>query len=115
MFFVISGFVIVHVTKKFHRRTFGPREFFLRRLARIVPLYWIMTSAILFYLLREYGSLARVNLTPLSVVSSYLFIPFLQTDGAMLPVHGVGWTLNYEMFFYAWFCLALLFARRTGF
>jgi len=32
----------------------------------------------------------------------------------MAPVHGVGWTLNYEMFFYACFCFALLFARRTG-
>jgi exopolysaccharide production protein ExoZ len=26
----------------------------------------------------------------------------------------VGWTLNYEMFFYLCFCLALLFTRRTG-
>ena len=48
------------------------------------------------------------------MVASYLFIPVPQADGAMLPVHGVGWTLNYEMFFYALFCLALVFARRTG-
>ncbi len=32
----------------------------------------------------------------------------------MAPVHGVGWTLNYEMFFYSCFAFALLFSRKAG-
>jgi peptidoglycan/LPS O-acetylase OafA/YrhL len=79
-----------------------------------VPLYWVTTCIILIYLLLQYGQLAAANFSLASVAASYLFIPWSQLDGYMAPVHGVGWTLNYEMFFYAWFCLALLFSRRNG-
>jgi len=114
LFFVISGFVMVYASERFYRQPRAPLEFFLRRLARIVPLYWITTSIILIYLLIQYRDLARANFSLESVVASYLFIPWLQIDGYMAPVHGVGWTLNYEMFFYSCFCFALLFSRRTG-
>jgi exopolysaccharide production protein ExoZ len=114
LFFVISGFVMVYSSERFYRRPRAPQEFFLRRLARIVPLYWTTTSIILVYLLIQYRDLARANFTLESVAASYLFIPWPQIDGYMAPVHGVGWTLNYEMFFYACFCFALLFSRRTG-
>ena len=97
LFFVISGFVMVYASQRYFGRTKAPQEFFLRRLARIVPLYWLTTSIILVYLLVQ-----------------YLFIPYPQLNGLMAPVHGVGWTLNYEMFFYTCFCVALLFSRRTG-
>jgi len=33
-------------------------------------------------------------------------------DGAVLPLYGLGWTLNYEMAFYALFALGLGFSRR---
>jgi exopolysaccharide production protein ExoZ len=114
VFFVISGFVMVYSSQPLFERPKAPQEFFLRRLARIVPLYWITTSIILGYLLIQYGDLAKVQFTPEAVVASYLFIPYPQLDGFMAPVHGVGWTLNYEMFFYLCFCLALLFSRLTG-
>jgi peptidoglycan/LPS O-acetylase OafA/YrhL len=114
LFFVISGFVMVYASERFFRRAAGPLEFFLRRLARIVPLYWATTSIILAYLLLHYGRLATVNFTPEAVLASYLFVPYPQTDGYMAPVHGVGWSLNYEMFFYACFCLALPLGRRVG-
>jgi len=114
LFFVISGFVMVYSSGPFFGRPRGSQEFFLRRLARIVPLYWVTTSIILAYLLLQYRSLAAANFSPTAVVASYLFIPYPQTDGFIAPVHGVGWTLNYEMFFYACFCAAVLFTRRTG-
>jgi exopolysaccharide production protein ExoZ len=114
LFFVISGFVMVYSSGAYFGRVGGPQEFFLRRLARIAPLYWVTTSIILVYLLLQYRGLAAVNFSPAAVVASYLFIPYPQTDGFMAPVHGVGWTLNYEMFFYACFCGAVLFTRRTG-
>ncbi len=28
-----------------------------------------------------------------------------------MPVHGLGWTLNYEMFFYALFAVSMAFSR----
>lgn len=114
LFFVISGFVMVYSSGGYFGRSRGAQEFMLRRLVRIVPLYWLTTSVILAYLLLQYRSLAAANFTAGAVIASYLFIPYPQTDGFMAPVHGVGWTLNYEMFFYAFFCGAVLFSRRTG-
>jgi exopolysaccharide production protein ExoZ len=114
LFFVISGFVMVYASERFFRREASPAEFFLRRLARIVPLYWVTTSIILAYLLLHYGSLQAVHFSPAVVIASYLFIPYPQTDGYMAPVHGVGWSLNFEMFFYVCFCLALPLGRRPG-
>jgi exopolysaccharide production protein ExoZ len=114
LFFVISGLVMVYASDSYFGRARAPQEFFLRRLVRIVPLYWAMTTIVLVYLFLQYRDLARANFSPASVVASYLFIPWPQVDGFMAPVHGVGWTLNYEMLFYALFALAVLFTRRTG-
>jgi len=114
LFFVISGFVMVYASERFFRRAARPLEFLLRRVARIVPLYWVTTSIVLTYLLLHYGSLAAVNLSPQAVIASYMFVPYPQTNGFMAPVHGVGWSLNFEMFFYLCFCLALPLGRRPG-
>jgi peptidoglycan/LPS O-acetylase OafA/YrhL len=111
---VISGLVMVYASDSYFGRARAPQEFFLRRLVRIVPLYWLTTTIVLLYLLLQYRDLARANFSPESAAASYLFIPWPQLDGYMAPVHGVGWTLNYEMFFYALFSLAVLFTRRTG-
>ena len=34
------------------------------------------------------------------ILASYFFIPWPRPDGLMEPALGLGWTLNYEMFFY---------------
>jgi exopolysaccharide production protein ExoZ len=47
-------------------------------------------------------------------VESVLFIPYRGADGLYQPLIGQGWTLNYEMIFYALFAVALLLPRRTG-
>jgi exopolysaccharide production protein ExoZ len=114
VFFVISGFVMAYTSEPYFGRSRGSQEFFLRRVARVVPLYWATTSIILVYVILHYHDLGAANFTPASVLASYLFIPVQQTNGVILPVHGVGWTLNYEMFFYACFSLAVLFSRRIG-
>jgi exopolysaccharide production protein ExoZ len=114
VFFVLSGFVMVYTSEAYFGRPRGPQGFFLRRVARIVPLYWATTSIILAYMILHYHDLTTVHFTPMLVLASYLFIPLPQTDGFMAPVHGVGWTLNYEMFFYACFSVAVLFPRRVG-
>lgn len=46
------------------------------------------------------------------IVASYLFVPYPRpVDGAMLPLLPLGWTLNYEMFFYLVFAVALMLPR----
>jgi hypothetical protein len=45
------------------------------------------------------------------LATSLLFIPYPNSGGAVVPLFGVGWTLNFEMFFYALFALALFGPR----
>lgn len=107
IFFVISGFVMGVSGHKFLTEASGWWSFLKRRIIRVVPLYWFATSlkiiaAITFPKLAAHSYLAISYL-----ISCYLFIPSPNADGEMLPILTVGWTLNYEMFFYIVFSLAI--------
>ena len=112
LFFVISGFIMVYASEDLFEQPDAPRTFFLRRLIRIVPLYWLVTTVLLVYLLLRYRSL--LEHTPTTVVASYFFIPTYNSAGPMAPVLPVGWTLNYEMFFYLVFAGGLLLKRTVA-
>jgi len=47
------------------------------------------------------------------VVASYLFVPWENPYGRFYPILILGWTLNFEMFFYAMFAIALRYPRRA--
>jgi peptidoglycan/LPS O-acetylase OafA/YrhL len=83
--------------------------FLVRRVARIVPLYWLMSAVMIAYCAAR--GFAASDTSPAHAALSFLFIPYPRPSGEMSPVYGVGWTLNYEMFFYAVFALCLA-ARR---
>lgn len=110
VFFVISGFIMFHVTPD----DIGPaatRTFWLRRLIRVMPLYWVMTTiVVLFYLTGIPRS--TIDLSADYLLFSYLLLPVESLRGWMEPVMPVGWTLIYEMFFYFCFGLALLLPSR---
>jgi exopolysaccharide production protein ExoZ len=113
VFFVISGFVMVYASEPLFGRSDGAREFWLRRLIRIVPLYWAVTSLYLVLTLL-FPDMATSRYSPALIAASYLFFPFPREDGVMQPVAGLGWTLNYEMFFYLVFGLGLAFQRKAA-
>jgi len=48
------------------------------------------------------------------LIKSLLFIPYVAANGEMTPVVVAGWTLNYEMFFYALFAVSLLAGRAAA-
>jgi len=117
LFFVISGFVIVFASKKLFCTPGGRREFMRRRLIRIVPLYW--TALTLRVLALSAGALVGVKAFPdaTAILASYLFIP----ADAMgfgpkypFPILDLGWTLNYEMFFYVLFSLFVVLRRELA-
>ncbi len=113
VFFVISGFVIVHSSQNLYGTPQAGRRFAARRLARIVPLYWLMTS---LFLAEWFLNPASINgdIGGLGyIVKSYLFIPAARPDGLVQPALGLGWTLNYEMFFYVLF-LPFLALRQSA-
>lgn len=104
LFFAISGFVMVHAARHLYGAPGARRAFAARRLARIVPLYWLATLVAVIWAMR-YGP--RPDLP--AMIQSFAFVPFASSGaaGRIVPVLEVGWTLNYEMLFYLIFAAAL--------
>jgi peptidoglycan/LPS O-acetylase OafA/YrhL len=109
LFFVLSGFVMIYSSQGLFKDRSGWKIFAERRIVRIVPIYWIATSVKVLALLLTTGYVLHAQFKIVNVVGSYLFLPTFNSDGSVTPVMGVGWTLNFEMFFYFTFAVALLF------
>jgi exopolysaccharide production protein ExoZ len=103
IFFVISGFIIVYASRELFTARSGWLRFLCRRLARIVPLYWGVTTLAVAISLIGHPDYWSYFFVPSWIVSTYLFLPF---DGRM-PMVAVGWTLNFEMLFYAVFAVVI--------
>ncbi|NGM36508.1 acyltransferase [Methylobacterium sp. DB0501] len=112
VFFVISGFIIVHAAAALHGRADARSVFLAHRVARVVPLYWLATTLYLALAWLRPGLLGAGAEGPLYLAASYLFWPMARADGAVQPLYSLGWTLNYEMAFYALFALVLPWGRR---
>lgn len=104
VFFVISGFII---SLSACRHLGQPGAFLLRRFLRVAPMYYLFTTAMVAILLLLPGAAKDTVLEPGQILNSYLFLPFERHDGRIAPVLSLGWTLNYEMFFYALMALSL--------
>ena len=107
IFFVISGFVMTISSAPLRRATHPARTFLARRLERVVPMYWLVTTLKVCVLLLA-PALAMNGLGGWPHIAwSYLFLPSLSPEGRFEPVVVVGWTLNFEMAFYLLFAGAL--------
>jgi exopolysaccharide production protein ExoZ len=103
VFFVISGFIMVYVSGADFAKPGAAWHFLRRRLIRIVPLYWALTTIMLAVGLLLPHLLAIPVGSTQYVVSSYLFIPEWRVGAPVpeiRPLLALGWTLNYEMLFY---------------
>ncbi len=103
LFFVISGFIMVHVAWNFRRGISACLEFLTARASRIYPLYWLVSLAVLMIWLTR----------PDIVFTSFDSQPNIWKSFALwpdnrAPLLTVGWTLVHEIFFYFVFALALL-------
>jgi peptidoglycan/LPS O-acetylase OafA/YrhL len=114
LFFVISGFIMVYASAKLFGRPHASISFFAMRVVRIVPLYWAVTGLVLVALLRGQTGLAALDLSWPAIGASFLFVPYARPSGLTWPLLQVGWTLNYEMYFYSVFAVALVLPRRLA-
>lgn len=103
---LISG-VVLAVTAKPDET---PLAFFLARAIRIVPIYWLLTSATFLMALFKPWLFYQIDLSAPSVISSFLFLPHANLGGVIQPILFVGWTLNYVLLFYLLFAVSR-FAR----
>ena len=101
IFFVISGFIMCFITRQ------DADDFLTKRSVRIVPMYWLCTLAfIVFAYMSGRLSLSIWTTLATDLPRSLLFLPSEKT-----PLLGVGWTLNFEIYFYLAFAVALWINR----
>lgn len=103
IFFVISGFIISYVAAR------DPSDFMVKRLIRIVPAYWAATL-LLFALVIALPHLFHTAKPDPQLLG--LSLAFLPSAPGVNPILAVGWSLNYEMYFYVLFALSLAVSRR---
>jgi len=103
IFFVISGFIMLSSASRDDWK-----NFIIKRMIRIIPLYWLANAilAAITYVRRGFSSgdipdifLSILFIPHFSPVDPYYIWPFLTP----------GWSLNFEMFFYIVFAAALFF------
>jgi peptidoglycan/LPS O-acetylase OafA/YrhL len=109
-FFVLSGFLITTLLLRETARKgrFSLRDFYRRRILRIVPVYFFVVTAVSAYFILIKGQWDYAELVPYY----YLFLAnFLTTD---IPLLAPTWSLSVEEQYYlVWPLLLLLLPRRA--
>jgi len=108
VFFVISGFIIAYIG------TGRPEHFFRRRLIRVVPFYWAATLTVFAVALVAPHVFSTTTASVPHLVSSLAFVPRMNPAGEMMPTLLLGWSLNFEMFFYVLFAMALAISPKRA-
>lgn len=106
VFFVISGFIIATTTRG-QAGVEAAGAFLWRRFRRVAPIYWLLSLPILI------GMARGGTLSPDVATATFLFWPFSGLE-MTFPALGPGWTLCFEMLFYAGFGLAIAGGRRVA-
>ncbi|HRJ00316.1 MAG TPA: acyltransferase [Hyphomonas sp.] len=116
LFFVISGFIMVFVTRSGQTGLQPAADFLFARATRIYPIWWAFAGMMTIYMAAAHGlpngtdgwqTVSRSQPPVDYVVKSFLLLP-----QAEFPILGVGWTLVHEVYFYAVFALFMLLPRR---
>ena len=94
IFFVLSGFILALIVLRSRAEpgVDAAWSFFLRRLVRIYPIYWIFAAISIPVLVHRHAFVA-------GHLASLLLLPFPHYPATPLVVEFT-WTLIYEMFFY---------------
>jgi peptidoglycan/LPS O-acetylase OafA/YrhL len=119
IFFAISGFIVSLVAVRMACRSesesgstahqlSAARQFFTRRFTRIFPLYWVLTAVVI--LERELGRY-EVQWHSVQWLPTLLLFPsFHRPENA--PILSLGWSLMFEMYFYAALALFVIWTPR---
>lgn len=103
LFFVISGFVMVTVTRGKFRNPRASAIFLYRRMARIYPTYWVYSLLLLIVFFVRPTWINNAGGNQVDILASFLLLP-----SNIVPMVVVGWTLIHEVYFYVVFSLILL-------
>ena len=104
LFFVLSGFIIYFAHSEDVGRPNRLGHYLRRRFTRVFPVYWVALFVTIFL------SLSGGHVFP-SISDIVLSLALLPSHAE--PLLGVAWTLQYEIVFYALFCLSI-FNKKLG-
>lgn len=110
IFYAISGYVTMLSTEK------GCEKFMLKRLIRIMPLYWFLTFAT-FAAMKVVPSVFPYEPSIAELIKSLFLIPYSHqataTANAMYPIVSMGHTIQTTMLYYLVFWLACKFSVKN--
>lgn len=103
LFFVISGFVMIAVTRGKFQNLKQATRFIYHRASRIYPTYWFYSLLVLGVFLFKPTLVNSSQGNEVNILASFLLLP-----SEKLPLVMVGWTLIHEMYFYLIYFIFLL-------
>ena len=115
LFFVISGFIMVWVTRNTIPGPVSSGDFLFARATRIYPVWWAAASLGLLYMVLS-GGVALIDSSGAAIKAGtpqfqYILKSFLLIPQPDFPVLLIGWTLIHEVYFYLVFAVILLLPR----
>lgn len=114
IFFVLSGFIMVYSNNDLPEtgKSRKAYRFMVKRIVKIVPLYYFLTLLYLFILITNKNIIFDLN-TAKILIKSLLFLPVASSDLPHFgyPILSVGWSLNFELYFYIIFCLSFFWGK----
>ncbi|MBJ2152695.1 acyltransferase [Paracoccus sp. IB05] len=114
IFFLISGFIMIFTSQHLFGSAGSCVQFLKRRIVRIAPLYWIFTLLMITALFFTPSQVSASGVTIWEAIRSFLFIPYQAADNDIQPIFQLGWTLNYEFFFYVVFACFLFLPQNLA-
>jgi peptidoglycan/LPS O-acetylase OafA/YrhL len=106
IFFVISGYIISYVLNK------KQHNFLIKRFIRVVPMYYLFTISVIAIWLIFPSAFKNIFISAESIIKSLGFIPYSLHDSG--PILSLGWTLNYEIYFYVLVGIFSLLIKRPS-
>ncbi len=110
IFFCISGFLMMYTTQNS-----VPQDFLIRRLIRLVPLYWILTI-MTFLAALVVKNIWTTEIEFSELIKSLFFIPYfregLKTGSVVRPIVGPAWTLRFDIWFLFIFAIAMKLSHK---
>jgi exopolysaccharide production protein ExoZ len=100
IFFVISGVIMTIITNSC---SLTPKQFFIKRCIRVLPLYWGLSFFCCIISLFGFWPVIKNE----EILETITVIPFVNMGHFEGPVLFLGWTLSFEFLFYIVFTIAL--------
>lgn len=106
MFFVLSGFFTMLITKN------STKNFLLKRSIKLLPAYYLFTLGVFLIALAKPDLLKNTSAEFIHLFKSLSFIPFEKNGTGHKPILFLGWTLNYMFYFYLLFFISFKISHK---